>query len=292
MLIDRSHRPWIAASSALGGLALAAYGGLAWVAGGWPPAPVRLAYGVAGSALVLFAGLLAAHRRLPRWWGRIGARTPWLKGHVWLGLLSAPLLLCHGGFRLGGPLTAVLWLAYALTVLTGLVGLALQQLLPHVLAGHVEALHRPPEPVSPGGEWPEPLPAACARLRRAADRLFEEACGPEPDEPSGRGGELWAVYLRRLRPLLEEPPRPGSVPGGLSEDAAFELLGALSAGRLPAARLEELRRIFAERGRLGEFQRLYRWLHGWRRWHALSAAATLALGAAHACAALALVSPL
>ena len=66
-----------------------------------------MAYGLAGSALMAFAGGLSLLRRVPSWWW-VGARQTWLRGHVWLGLLSGPLLLCHSAGRLGGPLELAL----------------------------------------------------------------------------------------------------------------------------------------------------------------------------------------
>ena len=47
-------------------------------------------FGSAGSLLMIYAGLLAAHRKVPSWWF-LGARKTWLRGHVWLGLLSVVL---------------------------------------------------------------------------------------------------------------------------------------------------------------------------------------------------------
>ena len=71
---------------------------------------------------MVYAGLLAAHRRLPvrRW---LGARKAWLRGHLWLGLLSGVFILCHSGFRWGGPLEQVLWIVLILTLVTGVFGL-------------------------------------------------------------------------------------------------------------------------------------------------------------------------
>src|SRR5262249_49120930 len=60
-----------------------------------------LAFGILGSGLMVYAGLLSALRKVPGWsW--LGARQTWLRGHIWLGLLSGVLILCHSGFRWGG----------------------------------------------------------------------------------------------------------------------------------------------------------------------------------------------
>src|SRR5262245_40770186 len=63
-----------------------------------------LVFGSAGFAFMIFAGLLGARKRFPIL--RAGRAQDWMRGHLWLGALSLPLLFFHGGFRLGGPLTA------------------------------------------------------------------------------------------------------------------------------------------------------------------------------------------
>src|SRR5205085_7474296 len=89
LLIDSGHKRWFFITFALGFALTALYvwldrrtpGGLT---GG---SRVGLCYGILGSALMVFAGLLSGLRRVPSWWW-IGSRTAWLKGHIWLGLLS------------------------------------------------------------------------------------------------------------------------------------------------------------------------------------------------------------
>ena len=135
MLLDRRHTTWGIATAAVGAAAAGLYlwldrrtpGGLTGgsTAGLW--------YGVAGSALMVYAGLLAAHRRFARW-TRLGFRQTWLRGHIWLGLLSVVVIACHAHLRLGGPLEAALWAVLAAVILSGVYGLALQQVLPRWLA--------------------------------------------------------------------------------------------------------------------------------------------------------------
>src|SRR5258708_4980437 len=71
--------------------------------------PLGLTYGIAGFLFMLFVGLLGARKKVPVW--RVGRAQSWMRGHLWLGLLSFPLILFHGGFHFGGPLTRMLmWL--------------------------------------------------------------------------------------------------------------------------------------------------------------------------------------
>ena len=100
MIIDRSHRPWIAFFL----VALVFSTGLYVVyARSAPNGPTGgswqgLWFGVAGTALMVLAGLLSARKKLPQL--PIGSAQTWLKAHIWLGLLSVPLILFHAGFSL------------------------------------------------------------------------------------------------------------------------------------------------------------------------------------------------
>jgi hypothetical protein len=110
MLIDHTHRSWIVGTFAVGMGAVTLYFVLDYFTPGGGLRggdTVGLWYGVAGSALMVFAGLISALRRLPSWWF-LGQRRVWLRGHVWLGLLSGVLILCHSHFRMGGPLEFLL----------------------------------------------------------------------------------------------------------------------------------------------------------------------------------------
>jgi hypothetical protein len=136
MLIDRTHRVWGLASLAAFVVALVVYllpiHGPAGHKGGTLPG---LAFGVAGFATMVFAGLLAARKQAParRW----GSAQAWMRGHIWLGLLSVPLILFHAGFGWGGLLEIVLWILFALVIGSGIFGLAVQQVLPRLLTSRI-----------------------------------------------------------------------------------------------------------------------------------------------------------
>ncbi len=60
-----------------------------------------------------------------------------MRGHLWLGVLSLPLILFHGGFRFGGPLTAALMVLLIVVVVSGVFGAVLQHYLPTVMTEQV-----------------------------------------------------------------------------------------------------------------------------------------------------------
>lgn len=133
MLIDRSHYRWALFS---GISFIAGTVSYLWYAWSSPKGPsggtvMGLLYGVIGTAMMLFAGLLAA--RKPLRIRRIGSAQFWLKGHIWLGSLSVPFILFHSGFGWGGLLEKCLCCALLIVVSSGFFGLAMQQFLPRLL---------------------------------------------------------------------------------------------------------------------------------------------------------------
>src|SRR5580692_11717930 len=108
MRIDKTQRGWAITSLII----LAASAAVYWFSAlGSPQGPrggsaIGLAFGVTGFGFMIFAALLGARKRVPTW--RIGRAQAWMRGHLWLGLLSLPVILFHGGFHFGGTLTSVL----------------------------------------------------------------------------------------------------------------------------------------------------------------------------------------
>src|SRR4051812_11444432 len=130
MIIDRNQREWALASGAIAiALALAyaipAAFSMKVPAGGSAPG---IAFGSGATAIFVFECLLSARKKfLAR---RIGRAQTWLRAHVWLGLLSLPLILMHSGFRWGSGLAAGLMWLTAIVLVSGVTGIALQNCLP------------------------------------------------------------------------------------------------------------------------------------------------------------------
>src|SRR5499426_213203 len=160
MLLDRSQHRFIVATAvaavvATVGFVTYATSRLNGPSGGsWP----GLVFGVAGFALMIYAGLLGARRKVPTW--RLGRATTWMKGHLWLGLLSYVLILYHAGFAWGGTLTLVLMVLFTFVIASGIYGVLLQQFMPRVMTERV-----PLETVY------EQIDVIVAQLRGEADAL-------------------------------------------------------------------------------------------------------------------------
>jgi hypothetical protein len=272
LLIDSTHKRWSLAAAGLGLAAVLLHRWLeqrapAGVRGGDLP---ELLFGLAGFALMLFAAALSLLRRVPSWWW-LGARKTWLRGHVWLGSLSGVLILCHSGFRLGGPFEQLLMVLLLLTLGTGVLGLVLQHVVPSLLTARVPC-------EAPFGQ----IPHLCAVMRREADVLVAAALA---DAAIDRAVAecLGDFYRQEVRPFLAERyDRAAPLASAARAGAMFARLRALPGFGAAESPLARLQTCCEERRLLGEQARLHRWLHGWLLLHVPLAAALILLGFAHA----------
>ena len=93
--------------------------------------PLGLIFGSIAFGIFIFAGLLGLRKKIVLW--RVGTVQSWLRAHIWLTLLTIPLVILHTGFRLGGPMTALLVALYAIVMVSGIYGLTLQHYLPRLM---------------------------------------------------------------------------------------------------------------------------------------------------------------
>lgn len=120
--------------------------------------PLGLIFGAVSLGIFVFAALLGMRKRLPIL--RIGHVQRWLRAHIWLTLLTIPLILLHSGFKLGGPMTTLLMALYAIVMVSGIYGLILQHRMPTLMKERL-----PAEIVY------EQIPNIRAQLCAAAERL-------------------------------------------------------------------------------------------------------------------------
>ena len=312
MRIDKTQRGWAIASLIMVAVFTGVYVAYAVNA----PSEVRggsalgLTFGVIGFGFMIFAALLGARKRVPVW--RIGRAQAWMRGHLWLGLLSLPVILFHGGFHFGGTLTRVLMWLLIITVVSGVVGAALQHYVPRVMTTDVklETIY-------------DEIGNVRKLLREEADRGVEAICGPLGISKSAKekvqraggfsparmmattsGGAAVAAaaetvvlteeecaplrkfYLSEMRPFLEEPMLRGSRLG--DGDKAHGAFGGLRTLMPEAAQatLQDLEDICDEARQLVRQERLHRLLHGWLLVHIPLSLALILLGAVHAVIAL------
>src|SRR6202050_1483648 len=199
MRIDRTHRPWAITAFAVVLISLIAYFVYAANTPGGPRGgtAVGLAFGIVGYAMMLFEGLLGARKKVPVW--RLGRTQTWMRGHLWIGLVTLPLILFHADFHSGGPLTTVLLWLLVIVVASGIFGAALQHFMPATMTREV-----PLETIY------EEIDHVRAQLRaEAAEQIARAKTIAVPENPDEEGAAakaaepaapLAAFYEREIRP--------------------------------------------------------------------------------------------
>lgn len=290
MLIDRTHQSWAVASGVV--LAAAAAGYVAAIAASGRPwsggSAIGLTYGISGFAMMVFAALLAARKKVRIW--RVGRAQTWMRGHLWLGLLSFPVILFHSGFAFGGSLTRVMMWIFVVVIVSGVAGAALQHFLPRLMLARL-----PMETIY------EQIPHVRAQLLVEADGIVSDACGgvavitdPAAERATGGASKLQSAvridadesaplrefYLTEMRPYVAEPDVTHSLADRHHGDQVFARLRTL----LPAAfhtALSALENICEEERQLSRQRRMHAWLHGWLLTHIPLSFALLVLAIVH-----------
>jgi len=324
MRMDKTQRGWALASLAIVALSAFVYVLSVFKAPQGPRSGsvIGLTFGVIGFAFMIFAALLGARKRVPTW--RVGRAKAWMRGHLWLGFLALPMILFHGGFHFGGTLTRVLMWLLIITVLSGVLGAALQHYIPRVMTTDV-----PLETIY------DEIGRVRTLLREEADRAIQSICGnlglsKTSSEEAQRAGGFTALrtiaasavplrtsaavsagasaavaaapeiillseeesaplrrfYLNEMCPFLERPKQRGQRLGDAAKaSSTFAGLRTLLPATAHVA-LADLEDICDEARQLTRQERLHHWLHGWLLLHIPLSLALILLGAIHAVMAL------
>ena len=247
-------------------------------------------FGVVGSIFMIFAGLLAARKKVPVW--RLGRAQAWMRGHLWLGTLSLPIIFFHAGFRFGGLLTSVLMVLLIIVVVSGIFGAVLQHYMPPLMTTRI-----PMETIF------EQIDRVRAQLIAEADEMVETVCGPLTPKPAEAAASkqtreatattvatatipLCNFYSREMRPFLQNERIQNSALASRAKAAGvFEGLRMLLPGDLYSV-VKNLEEICEEERQFRRQIRYHHWLHGWLMLHVPLSLALLLLGCAHAIMAL------
>ncbi len=104
-----------------------------WLSGG---SAAGLTCGVAAGLIIVFEMLLS-----PKKWLRrlkiLGPAKVWMAAHLWLGIASLPLAIAHSGMVLGGWLPATFLILFVLTILSGVYGWIVQNIVPRWMLRHL-----------------------------------------------------------------------------------------------------------------------------------------------------------
>ncbi len=290
MRIDRSHIPWALAISAVATIAALGYAanlhpgqlplGLKFpeFLGPVPPArvtyggtPLGLLFGSVAFGIFLFAAALGIRKKKRLW--PIGSVQTWLKAHLWLTILTLPLVVLHSGFRLGGPHTMGLVGLYALVMASGIFGVILQHFLPSLMRANL-----PREVVF------EQIPYLQAHLLESAQKMRAQVA---ETAALGVGGDTSPQVLctfldKECLPYLAI--KSSRNPNLKSSQAAAETFKMLRVNVHPEWRpkVGEIQ-AWCESRRLMDLQTKFQhWLHGWLLLHVPSSMALIIVTVWHA----------
>ena len=290
MLIDKSHKKWMVFTvvATLAALVMyVVYSRASYMGSGTGPSGSSwpgLAYGIAGFVLMLFCGLLGARKKVRVW--RLGRAQTWLKAHIWLGLLAFPLILFHAGMVLGHQLTLWLMILFILVEISGILGVILQNRIPHSMMEHVRA-----------EVTFEQIPFVIDKLGEEATAIVSTVCGPLEAPKDGEAKDpkhakkvaaplegnlpLKNFYFDEVKPFLGVKFRSKS---SLAKPeralAVFTHVRTLLPAPLHEA-LGDVQSICDERRELAIQERLHFWLHTWEYCHVPLSYLLLALSFYH-----------
>lgn len=232
-----------------------------------------LLYGSLAFLIFIFAALLGARKKKPLW--RIGRVEFWLKAHIWLTLLTIPLVGFHCGWHWGSPHTTWALALYIVVMASGIFGLAMQQFMPTLMKERL-----PREVVF------EQIPNIRKRILESLEELKKDCTPPDPSQLTGKEkAPAGRASLQGQVTIPEEDLKSASEILGFVKSDAESYLSARSgkAHRLAvqresdvafrtlkvavspnwSPRVDELQTWCDERRRMDLQTRLQHWLHGW-----------------------------
>jgi hypothetical protein len=297
MRIDETHRPWLIITLIIMGISTVGYVPYAWFSHPGGGTAIGLTYGIAGYAMMIFAGLLSIRKKFRV--ARIGRAKVWMRGHIWLGFLAFPLILYHAAFGLGGPLTKVLMLLFVFVWVSGIVGAVLQHYMPVIMTREV-----PMETIY------DQIDTVLGQLCSEADDIMVQLVPamealPVPEIVGDRtitrtmpltqvARDVDSKSLQPIRSLYADKVQPYLLrPGNFKHELAnvqmagkiFETVRQMSPGMIDPF-VDDLENICDEKRQLDKQVRLHKILYGWLFVHLPLSWALLVLGAVHAVIAL------
>jgi hypothetical protein len=196
--------------------------------------PLGLAFGAISLGIFVFAALLNLRKKIPLW--RVGTVQLWLRAHIWLTFLTIPLVILHSGFRLGGPMTTLLMVLYALVMGSGIYGLVLQHLMPRLMKERL-----PAETVF------EQIPHIRAQLSVAAEKMRDSLKPAPPKKPDAgapapspaKAATAGAAVMASTKGELSTPVARAKSATGSAATAEPVAMAAATNTAAPAAKIVE-----------------------------------------------------
>lgn len=262
--------------------------------------PLGLIFGGVAAAIFVFAALLGLRRKRPTL--KVGRLQAWLKGHIWLTILTIPLVLLHCDFSTGSRMTQWFLVIYGIVMVSGFFGLALQQFLPRLMKDQVPVetifeqiphllrqMHERAQAMRKGLDA-APVLAEVAVKSRAASAGGTAVAEP----PAAVARAAVDPSIQMFRQFMDETALPYlaarrgeklTLGSQRASDDQFRLLKmCVTPGEQP--KVEQLQGWCDERRQLDLQTKLQHWLHGWLLVHIPFSVLLIIFTAWHAIAAM------
>ncbi|HEY3789202.1 MAG TPA: hypothetical protein VGL71_10120, partial [Urbifossiella sp.] len=241
--------------------------------------PLGLIFGTAALLIFIFASALGVRKKRRLW--RLGRVQTWLRAHIWLTILTIPLVAFHCGFHRGGTMPTILLVLYAVVMGSGFFGLAMQHFMPRLMTERVsreavyeqiphlrtalaesalifrKELRAQAKKVGPGGV----SNAAAPTMTMPLTRMTLVASATLPDESSQ---QAIADFLdeEALPYLHGQTQKKSRLADQHASDDVFRLL-QLSVAEKWRPKVAELQQWCDDRRDMDLQIRLHHWMHYW-----------------------------
>jgi hypothetical protein len=201
--------------------------------------PWGLAYGFAGTALILLLAFFGIRKRWYR--SRFGTLEQWLQSHIYLGVLVLVILFFHTGGRFTDKVAVGTFVLVAIVVLSGIVGAILYVTVPRLLT-EVESNLSVEEISDQLNQLARSMARIASGRSAAFQRIYDESL--RQTQPGALAG--WRLLLSRLgRRRQSEPADWGRLIGLVPREEQEELRQMLVISRQRRELL--LRLVFQQR---------------------------------------------
>lgn len=282
MRIDRSHRPWaigvalvtlvcaafyLGSQNESGRIPLIGIALPAWLLDSVSPRntigakPLGLIFGTVAFLIFLFASSLGVRKKKRIW--RIGSVQSWLRAHIWLTILTVPLVLFHCGFKLGGLHTSILFWLWAVVMVSGFWGMAVQHFFPGIMKDRLTR------------EWVyEQIPNVReANFEAVLDykRALEARAKSEGSDEGGGTAVAADPAIRVMLDFLSDEVLPflsnrrarrTRLADARNADDVIRLV-RLNVSEPFRPKVDEIRQYCTDHRQMAAQERLHHWLHGW-----------------------------
>ena len=183
-----------------------------------------LAYGIAGSALIVLLALFGIRKRAYR--STFGTLESWMQSHIYLGILAGVVLLLHTGFRFHDGIAVATFVLVVIVVVSGIAGAILYVTVPRLLT-EVESNLTVDEISDQVNQLAKTMARIASGKSQPFQRIYDELISES--QPGWLAG--WRLLFTRRRRKSQLPGDWSNLLGLVGKDEQDELRQMLVVSR-------------------------------------------------------------